>query len=50
MDRAQEHTVKPSTRAITIPLIDMKPSDPDSTITVMIVPEEDPTVIKIMHC
>ena len=36
MARAQGHTIKPSTKAIYTPLIDMKPSDPDTIMTAMV--------------
>lgn len=36
MARKQGHTIKPATKAIYTPLIDMKPSDPDTVMTAMV--------------
>ena len=36
MARLQGHAVKPATKAVYTPLIDMKPSDPDTTLTAMV--------------
>ena len=36
MARTQRHAVKPATKAIYTPLIDMKPSDPDTIMTAMV--------------
>lgn len=36
MARAQGHTTRPATKAIYTPLIDMKPSDPDTIMTAMV--------------
>ena len=38
--RSQGHTVKPATKAIYTPLIDMKPSDPDTIMTAMVESQE----------